>query len=112
MIDLIPQAQFLDDLPVIVDIRALQVIEEATTLADHLEKSTTPVMVLLVGAEVVGQVIDAFGEQRDLNASRSTVSLVRPKFLDGGAFFKSHVLVSPRAGARPCCRFFDVSIVA
>jgi hypothetical protein len=91
--ELIPEAQILDDLPVIVDIRALQVIEKAAALSDHLEEPTPPMMILLVGAKVVRQIIDALREQRDLNASRSTVRLMRPVLLDGQALFESHVLV-------------------
>src|SRR5215216_5596480 len=95
VIGLIPQAQFLDDFAVVVDISALQVVEQAATLTDHLEEATATVVILLVGAEVVRQIVDALCEQRNLNASRSTVCLVRPKLLDGGAFFESHVLVVP-----------------
>src|SRR5215217_713363 len=67
--ELVPEPQFLDDLPVSVDIRTLQVVEQPTTFSDHLEESTTAVVVLLVGAEVVGQIIDSLSEQRDLNSS-------------------------------------------
>lgn len=103
MSELVPEAQGLDDLPVVVDIRALQVVEETAPLSHHLEEPTTSVVVLFVGAEVVRQIIDALGEQRDLNASRSTVSLMRPIFLDGRAFFESHVLDnSPPSRRRRC----------
>ena len=105
MSGLVPQAQFLDDLAVVVDIRALQVVEQTATLSDHLEEATTTVVILLVGAEVVRQIVDALCEQRDLNASRSTVGLVRPVLLDGRAFSKAIVLVSPRANGRRRCRF-------
>lgn len=90
--ELVPQAQFLDDLPVSVDIGALQVVQETTTPSDHLEEPTTAVVILLVGAEMLCQIIDALGEQRDLNASRPTVSLMRPILLDGWSFIESHVL--------------------
>ena len=86
MLELVPQAQFLDDLAVVVDISALQVVEQTATLSDHLEEATTTVVILLVGAEVVGQIVDALCEQRNLNASRSTVGLVRPVLLDGRSF--------------------------
>jgi hypothetical protein len=59
MSGLIPQAQFLDNLAVVVDINALQVVEQTATLPDHLEESTTTVVILLVGAEVAGQIVDA-----------------------------------------------------
>src|SRR5215212_6202278 len=109
ILGLIPQAQFLDDLAVAVDIRALQVVEQAATLSDHLEEATTTVVVLLVGAKVIRQIVDALREQRNLNASRSTVCLMRPELLDGRALFESHVLVSPRAGARRRCRFYVIA---
>jgi hypothetical protein len=95
MTQLIPEPEFLNDLPVGVDVRTLEVVEQTATLSDHLEKPTTTVMVLFVGPEVVGQVIDAFGENRDLNASRSGVGLMRPILLDGGTLFESHVLIGP-----------------
>jgi hypothetical protein len=111
MIELIPQAQFLDDLAVIVDISALQVVEQTATPSDHLEEATTTVVVLLVGAEVVPQIVDALCEQRNLNASRSTVGLMRPVLLDGVAFFESHVLGIPRAVRGLVVVLFD-SLVA
>jgi hypothetical protein len=92
ILELVPEAQFLDDLPVAVDIRTLQVVQETATFSDHFKKSTTAVVVLLVGAEVIRQIIDPLGEQGDLNAGRATVGLVRPIFLDGRTFFESHVL--------------------
>jgi hypothetical protein len=92
---LVPESEFLDDLPVAFDVCTLEVVEQTTTLADHLEQATAAVMVLFVGAKVLGQVIDAFGENRNLNASRSGVGLVRPILLDGRRLVKSHVLVGP-----------------
>jgi hypothetical protein len=92
ILELVPEPQFLDDLPVSVDIRSLQVVQETATTSDHLEESTTAVVVLLVGSEVLRQIVDPLGEQGDLNAGRATVGLVCPIFLDGRAFFESHVL--------------------
>jgi hypothetical protein len=48
---------------------------------------------------MVGQIVDAFGEQRHLNARRSSVGLVGPVLLDRRNFFKSHVLVCPYVSA-------------
>jgi hypothetical protein len=99
IVGLIPQAQFLDDLAVIVDISALQVVEQTATLSDHLEESTTTVVILFVSAEMVRQIVDALREQRNLNASRSTVGLMRPMFLDGRTFFERHF---PGKSPRQC----------
>ena len=88
---LVPETQFLDDLSVGIDVRALQVIEQTATLSVHLEEPTTTVVVVLVGPEVVIQILDALREERDLNASRAGVGRVRPVLLDGRNFVESHV---------------------
>ena len=86
---LVPQSQFLDELPVSVDIRALHVVEEATASSDHLEQATTAVVVLLVGAEMIVQIVDAIGEDRDLNAGGPAVRLVRAVLFDAVILIKS-----------------------
>jgi hypothetical protein len=110
ILELVPEAQFLDDLPVSVDIRTLQVVQETATTSDHLEEPTTAVVVLFVESEVVRQIVDLLGEQGDLNAGRASVGLVGPIFLDGRAFFESHVLVilKPRRGVR--CAHYVVTV--
>ena len=110
ILELVPEAQFLDDLPVAVDIRTLQVIQETAASSDHFEESTTAVVVLFVGPEVIRQIVDPLGEQGDLNAGRATVGLVGPIFLDGRAFFESHVLVilKPRRGVR--CAHYVIAV--
>jgi hypothetical protein len=94
ILELVPEAQFLDDLPVSADIRTPQVVQETFATSDHLEESTTAVVILLVEVEVISQIVDLLGEQGDLNAGRASVGLVCPVFLDGRAFFESHVLTS------------------
>ena len=89
----------LNDLSVSVDIRALQVVQKTAALAYHLEEPTSAVVILFVRAEMVGQIIDAFGEQRHLNVRRSSVGCVDLILLDRRAFFKSHVLVCPDVAA-------------
>jgi hypothetical protein len=106
ILELVPEAQFLDDFPVSVDIRTPQVIQETFTTSDHLEESTTAVVVLLVEVEVISQIVDLLGEQGDLNAGRASVGLVGPIFLDGRAFFESHVLVIlSRVGGVRCAHY-------
>ena len=65
--------------------------EEATTLTDHFEQATTAVMVLRVGAEVVGEVVDSFGEKGDLHFGRTAVSLVFAVLLYGLSFLECHL---------------------
>jgi hypothetical protein len=92
--ELVPKAQFLDDRSVAVNVDSLHVVEEAATLSIHLEKATATVVIVLVGAKVLREVLDPLAEERDLNASRPAVGVVRPVLLDGRAFLESHVLVS------------------
>jgi hypothetical protein len=89
---LIPETQVLDDLAVAVDIRALHVIEKPATLPVHLQKATATVMILLVETEVVRQIFDALGKERDLNACRSAIRLVRSVLRDRARVVESHAL--------------------
>jgi hypothetical protein len=104
-IELIPQAQVLDDLAVVVDISALQVVEQTATPSDHLSESTATVVILLMSAEVIRQIVDARAEQRNLNAGRSTVSLMRPICLDGRTLFERHF---PGNSPRQCAASLSV----
>jgi hypothetical protein len=60
----------------------LEVVEEATSLGNKLQKATTGVVVFCVGFEVLGQVNDAFGEKRNLYFRRAGVALVGAKLGD------------------------------
>ena len=55
---------------------ALEVIEQATALADQHQQATARVVVLRVGLEMFGEVVDAFAENGDLDFGRSGVGLV------------------------------------
>src|SRR4051794_3528227 len=52
----------------------LHVIEKGTTRRHELEKSAPRMIVLHVGLEVPGQVIDAFRQDRDLNLGRAGIA--------------------------------------
>ncbi len=69
-------AQALDDLLVARLVLVLQVVEERTPQAHHLEQATAGVIVFLVHLEVVGQRVDALGEKRDLHFWRARVALL------------------------------------
>src|SRR5215216_3719385 len=65
--DLLTDTEALDDLSVTVDVLALQVIEQPPALANELQQPAPRMVILAVGLEVLGQVVDAFAENRDLN---------------------------------------------
>jgi len=72
--ELLPQAKLLDELPILVGIRTLEVVQQLAALADHLEQSAAGVMVFDVRFEVVCQPIDASRKQRNLNFRRTGIT--------------------------------------
>src|SRR5690606_34562646 len=49
---------------------------------DHLQESPPRVMVLLVGLQVLGELVDPLGEDRDLHLGRARVGLVAAVAVD------------------------------
>ena len=72
--ELLPQAKLLDELPIFVGMRTLEVVQQFAALADHLEQSATGVMVFDVRLEVVGEPVDASRKQRNLNFRRTGIT--------------------------------------
>jgi len=75
--DPMAEAKVRDDAAVSFEVGPLEIVQQALAATDHLEQPSTAVMVLGVGTEVVGQVIDVLGENCHLNASRTRVAVVR-----------------------------------
>ena len=61
-------------MPVLIGIRALEIIEQFAPLADQLEQTAPGMMVLDVCLEVVGQPVDAGRQKRDLHFIDAPVS--------------------------------------
>src|SRR5690606_22854884 len=72
------QAELLDEGAVALDVDAPQVTLQAATLADQEEQTTTAVVVVLVLLQVLGEVLDALREQRDLHLGRAGVARLGP----------------------------------
>ena len=73
---LLAQAEFLQQVVVFGEVLALDVIKKLATAAGHLEKAAAAVKVLAMRAQMLGQVIDPSGEQRDLDVAGAGVLLV------------------------------------
>jgi hypothetical protein len=71
----------LDERLVTLIVDALQVVEKRTALAHHRQKPTAGMVILLVGLEVVGEVVDAFREDRNLDFGRTGVTRLGGEFL-------------------------------
>ena len=63
---LVSQTELCDELSVHVEICALEVVEVPAPFPDELQQSQTTVMVLLVGAEMILEVVDALGQDGHL----------------------------------------------
>ena len=81
---LLAQTQRSDQGAVALHILLLQVSQHRTALADHLEQAAAGMIVLLVHLEVLGQLMDARGQDRDLDFRGTGVGRVGAVCLDNG----------------------------
>lgn len=85
--ELLSQIQLCDDGTVTLDVHLLEVAQEVTAVTDHLQKTPTAVVILHVGSQVLGQGVDAVGQDRDLNLGGACVTLVDGILLDDCLLF-------------------------
>src|SRR5215467_8311581 len=71
------QAQLPDERAVALDVRTGQVLQQPAAPADQQQQAAPAVVVMLVDLEVLGQVVDPPGQQRDLDLRRAGVTLTR-----------------------------------
>ena len=79
---LLPQAESSADSTIALDVSLLEVVLQAATTTYHLEQTTTGVMVILVDLQMLVQVVDALGQQSDLNLGGTGVAFVNGKLFD------------------------------
>src|SRR5437879_13052544 len=72
------ETELVDELPIALQVHALQVLQQAAALADHFQQAALPVVVLGVRPEVIGEAVDPLGEQRDLDRGRARVPVMLP----------------------------------
>ena len=65
--ELSAQAESCDELSISFDVFTLQVVEQPAALAHHHQQTTAAVVIVLVGAQVVGQMIDTIAQQGHLD---------------------------------------------
>src|SRR5215212_6668796 len=69
-----PDTEFLDDRPVTALVDAFDVIEQLPALRHKLEEPTPGMVILDVGLEMLGQIVDPFREDGDLHFGRAGVA--------------------------------------
>ena len=62
-----PEPELGDNRPVAVDVGPLQIVQQAAALPDQLKQPATRIVVVGVRFQVVGEVIDPFAEDCDLD---------------------------------------------
>ena len=97
-------SQPLDDFLIAGLVATLDVIEKPAAQADHLEQAAPRMVVLLVGLEVIGQSVDALGEERHLDLGRPGVALlgcVFPDYFLLSLYAQRHRIPFLGVGSRP-----------
>ena len=92
---LVAKPKSLDQCPVTFEIGALEVVQKPAATTNHLEETAATMMIFSVRAEVVGQVIYAFGQQSDLNTRRTCIGLVAVVLRYRRCFLECHVILFP-----------------
>src|SRR5690349_14152471 len=69
------KTQTFDERLVALGIGLLEISQQAATLVHHLEQAATRMMILVVVGEMLGQVLDACGQQSDLHFRRTGIVL-------------------------------------
>ena len=64
---LLSQSKSLDQGTISLNILILQIIQHTSSLSNHLQKSSSGVMVLGIVLQMLGQLSDPFGKDSDLN---------------------------------------------
>jgi hypothetical protein len=64
-----------------VEIAFFQIVQQPSSLADKLEETSSRMVILDVGLEMLGEVLDALAKQRNLNLRGAGVRLVTPELL-------------------------------
>jgi hypothetical protein len=84
---LLADSEFADHVAIAVRVVRFQVIQQAAALAYQHQQSTPGCMILLVGFEMLGKVVDPFAKNRDLDLRRSGVRFMGPEAFDQVCLF-------------------------
>ena len=75
----VAKLQLLRDRVIAGRVGLVEIIQQTAALTHHFEQTTPRAVVFQVLLEVLGQMVDTLGEQRDLHVSGTSVLLVQLK---------------------------------
>ena len=79
---LLAQLELFCDRLIPAYISGVQVVQKSPALADHHQQPSSGAVILLVLLQVIGQMIDALREQRNLDICRTGIPFVKPEIID------------------------------
>ena len=89
---LLADAELRDERTVTLDVGLLQVRKQVASVTDHHQKPAAGMVVLFVGLQVLGQIVNPLREHRNLDLRRAGVALMGGVFGHNGLlFFLGHV---------------------
>ena len=94
MFILLTDAELGNQRTVAVDVLLLEVRQHGTALADHLEQAAAGVVVLLVDLEVLSELLNARGQDGDLDLRRTGVGRVGAVCLDNGSLVFLRIMIA------------------
>ena len=95
------EAELADQRAVPLEVLLLQIVQEPAAAADEHQEPAARVMVVLVLAQVLGQMVDSRGEHRDLHLGGARVARGLAELLDDLALFlRVNVSYAARQGSR------------
>ena len=97
---LVSETKVRNDFAITFEVCPLEVVEQAATLANHLQQALPAVMVFGVGAEVIGEVVDVRCKNRYLDLGRTRVARMRAVLFYCRGLLKCHVAVFSAHGVR------------
>ena len=87
MMALSSQTELANDGTVTLNIVVLQIVEEVSSVTDHLLKTAAAVEVVLVCLQMLGERCDSVGQKRDLHLGRTGISFMGCVLLDNALLF-------------------------
>ena len=80
--ELLSDFRLLDDRAVTLDVVLCQIVQKIAAMTDHLKKTAAAVVVLVVCLQMLVQIVDAVGQNCDLNLGRTGVAFMGLVLLD------------------------------
>ena len=74
---LLTDTELLDDRTITIDVLLGQIAQQIATVTNHLEQTATAVMVVGMLLQMLSQLVDASGQNRDLNLRRTGIGVMQ-----------------------------------